>query len=88
MTVRTVDSILRPDCEPSSTYSDSGVVTMMCGGRRRLCCRSFCGVSPVRTATRMSTSASPSFASSARIPASGASRLRLMSLDSAFSGDT
>ena len=32
----------------------------MCGGRRRFCCRSLRGVSPVRTAVRMSTSGSPS----------------------------
>ena len=32
ITVRVVESILRPDSEPSSTYSDSGVVTRMCGG--------------------------------------------------------
>ena len=36
ITVRVVASILRPDSEPSSTYSDSGVVTTMCGGRLRM----------------------------------------------------
>ena len=56
MTVRVVDSILRPDSEPSSTYSDSGVVTTICGGRRRMLARSACGVSPVRTSVRISTS--------------------------------
>jgi hypothetical protein len=50
--------------------------------------RSLCGVSPVRTSVRISTSGQPSAASSARIPASGASRLRRMSLDSAFNGET
>ena len=49
-------SIARPDAEPSSTYSDSGVVTTMCGGRLRMLARSACGVSPVRTSVRMSTS--------------------------------
>ena len=87
MTVRTVDNIRRPDTEPSSTYSDSGVVTSTCGGLRRLCCRSFRGVSPVRTAVRMSTSGSCSATSSRRMPASGASRLSRMSLDSAFRGE-
>jgi hypothetical protein len=81
ITLRTVDSIRRPDAEPSSTYSDSGVVTRMCGGRRRLCWRSRCGVSPVRTAVRMSTSGSPSAASSrgcprAAPPGSGGCRWR------------
>ncbi len=88
ITVRVPPSMARPDSEPSSTYSDSGVVTRMCGGWRRIAARSDCGVSPVRTAVRMSTSGSPSRASSSRMPASGASRLRWMSLDRAFSGDT
>ncbi len=37
-------------------YSDSGVVTRMCGGRRTIPCRSGAGVSPVRTSVRISTS--------------------------------
>ena len=69
-------------------YSDSGVVTTMCGGCLRIALRSACGVSPVRTAVRISTSGRPSFASCARMPSSGASRLMRMSLDSAFSGET
>ncbi|MCW0424320.1 hypothetical protein NB713_002263 [Xanthomonas sacchari] len=88
ITVRTWRSVSRPDTEPSSTYSDSGVVTSTCGGRRRACARSRCGVSPVRTAVRMDTSGKPSAASSARMPCSGASRLSWMSFESAFSGDT
>ena len=32
ITVRVDASIARPESEPSSTYSDSGVVTRMCGG--------------------------------------------------------
>ena len=88
MTVRVVASIARPDSEPSSTYSDSGVVTTMCGGRRRMLARSCCGVSPVRTSVRMSTSGRPRAASSPRMPASGASRFFWMSFESAFSGDT
>ena len=50
MTVRTVRSMFRPDSVLSRMYSDSGVVTRMCGGWRRMRARSLCGVSPVRTA--------------------------------------
>ena len=39
-------------CEVSSRKSDSGVVIRMSGGSRSIRRRSFCGVSPVRTATR------------------------------------
>ncbi|ULU25840.1 hypothetical protein DYST_02778 [Dyella terrae] len=88
ITVRVAFSIARPDSEPSRMYSDSGVVTRMCGGCLRIPLRSACGVSPVRTAVRMSTSGRPSLRSSARMPSSGASRLMRMSLESAFSGDT
>ncbi len=66
----------RPDSEVSRMYSDSGVVTTMCGAVRRILARSACGVSPVRTTARIGTSGSPSAASSSRIPWSGASRLR------------
>ena len=55
-----------------------------CGARSR----SPCGVSPVRTQVRMSTSGRPCARSASRMPASGASRLRWMSLDSALSGET
>ena len=41
-------------CEVSSRKSDSGVVIRMSGGSRSIAARSFCGVSPVRTATRSS----------------------------------
>ena len=88
ITVRTPASIARPEADPSSTYSDSGVVASRCGGRRRCDARSFCGVSPVRTAVRMSTSGSCSAASSSRMPCKGSSRLTWMSFDSAFNGDT
>ena len=88
ITERTPANMVRPEAEPSSTYSDSGVVTRMCGGRLRSALRSTCGVSPVRTAVRIATSGRPSFSSSARMPSSGASRLTWMSFDSAFSGDT
>ena len=70
ITVRTVESIARPPSVVRSRYSDSGVVTRMCGGRRVIAARSLCGVSPVRTSTRSSGSVS----SSSRISASGASR--------------
>jgi hypothetical protein len=47
-------------------YNDSGVVISTSGGVRRICARSFCGVSPVRIPTL----------SAAPIPISGACRLR------------
>ena len=53
----------------SIRYSDSGVVIRMSGGSRSIAWRSFCGVSPVRTATVIS----------APIPRSGTRRLRSMS---------
>ena len=88
MVVRTVDSMRRPDSEDSSTYSDSGVVTRMCAARLRSALRSAWVVSPVRTAVRISGTGRPSRASSCAMPASGASRLTRMSLDSALSGET
>ena len=88
MTVRVEPSTLRPDSDPSRMYSDSGVVTRICGGLRRMLARALCGVSPVRTKVRMGMSGKPSARSSAAMPASGASRLRLMSFESAFSGET
>ena len=88
ITVSAVPSTARPESEPISTYSDSGVVTRMCGGCLRIAVRSRCGVSPVRTMVRMATSARPRFSSSARMPSSGSSRLTWMSLDSALSGET
>jgi len=54
-----------------------GVVTTMCGGRRRMRSRSPGGVSPVRTQVRISTSGKPRALRLSRMPASGASRLRL-----------
>ena len=59
-------------------YSDSGVVMSTSGGLRSIAWRSRCGVSPVRIATEMSPP----------MPLSGARRLRSMSYDSAFKGDT
>ncbi len=88
MTVRTLDSICRPESDVSRMYSDSGVVTRMCGGWRRMRARSVCGVSPVRTAARIGASSSSRAASSRRMPSSGSSRFLRMSFDSAFSGET
>jgi hypothetical protein len=64
------------------------VVTRMWGGRRCMRFRSAEGVSPVRTDVRISTSGNPHYRSSGRMPPSGSSRLRWMSLDSAFSDET
>jgi hypothetical protein len=72
ITLRTPASIARPDSEPSRMYSDSGVVTMMCGGRLRHFARSACGVSPVRTALRISTVGRPSAPVPRGCPAAGA----------------
>jgi hypothetical protein len=80
------DSIARPDSEPSSTYSDSGVVTRMCGGRAAHGVA--LGLRRVAGAHRGADAVGQAQAASWRMPASGASRLRRMSLDSAFSGDT
>ena len=49
ITVSTVASIARA-AEVSIRKSDSGVVIRMSGGVRTIAARSFCGVSPVRTA--------------------------------------
>ncbi len=88
ITVRTCDSIARPESEVSRMNSDSGVVTRMCGGVLRISWRSACEVSPVRTASRIGTSGSPDSSSLSRIPASGSCRFFWMSLDSALSGET
>ena len=69
-------------------YSDSGVVTRMCGGRRRMLARSCWGVSPVRTQVRMLAGGKPAAVSSASMPLSGTSRFFCTSFDSAFSGET
>ena len=68
--------------------SDSGVVTRMCGGFFAILARSPTGVSPVRTATRISGNVVPSIPARAASSASGASRLRWTSFDNALSGDT
>ena len=88
ITTRVRCSARRPRSAVSRMKSDSGVVTSTCGGRRTICARSPAGVSPVRTAVRIGSRSSPSPAASAAIPESGASRLRWMSVLSAFSGET
>ena len=68
--------------------SDSGVVTRMCGGCFAIFARSPAGVSPVRTATRISGNRDALARARARASsASGASRLRWTSFDSALSGE-
>ena len=88
ITVLTLASSCRPPLLVSSRYSDSGVVTSMWGGFFSMAWRSVCGVSPVRTATLISTGAKPNSGNRAVMPASGTCRLRWMSLPSAFRGDT
>ena len=68
--------------------SDSGVVMRMCGGCFAISVRSRCGVSPVRTATRISGSGVPCASASPAMPSSGTDRLRCTSFESAFSGET
>ena len=88
ITVRVDLNMARPLSLVSRMYSDSGVVTRICGGRRRINARLDWGVSPVRTAVRTATSGYPAMTSCSRMPVSGASRLRAISLLSALSGDT
>ena len=68
--------------------SDSGVVMRMCGGCFAINVRSRCGVSPVRTATRISGSGVPCASASPAMASSGTDKLRCTSFDSAFSGET
>ena len=53
-----------------------------------MACRRLCGVSPVRTATRISGRGVPADSARAAMPASGSLRFRSMSLDSALRGET
>ena len=88
MTVRTVRSMSRACSDVRIRYSDSGVVTRMCGGRFTIACRSAAGVSPVRTSVRISTSGRHIASSVRRISASGSARFFWTSLESAFKGET
>ncbi|MCY1445007.1 hypothetical protein D9M71_615050 [compost metagenome] len=54
----------------------------------RMAARSFCGVSPVRTAVVMRGAFKPWSARAWLMPSSGVCRFRRMSLDSALSGET
>ncbi len=60
----------------------------MCGGLRTIACRSADGVSPVRTAVRISTGGVPRSNSAVPMPSSGSERFLWMSLESARNGDT
>ena len=89
MTVRTVRSISRLRSAVSSRYSDSGVVTRMCGGVRSIAARSDCGVSPVRTAAVIRRRLQAALARpAAGCRARGSARFLWMSALSAFSGET
>ncbi len=59
ITVSTAASSARPRSAVRSRYSDSGVVTSTCGGRRTMAWRRLLVVSPVRTATRRAGGAEP-----------------------------
>jgi hypothetical protein len=74
--------------EVSNRNSDSGVVIRMSGGLVASLRRSSAAVSPVRTATPMSGSGSPSRCAACLMPVSGDRRFRSMSTARAFSGDT
>ncbi len=88
ITVRTVRSISRLRAAVSSRYSDSGVVTRMCGGRFSIAARSEAGVSPVRTAEVMRGTTTPAAAAIRSMPARGSARFLWMSALSALSGET
>ena len=88
ITVLTVRSISRLRAAVSSRYSDSGVVTRMCGGVRSIAARSAGVVSPVRTAAVIRGGGSPRETASRVMPARGSARFLWMSALSAFSGDT
>ncbi len=88
MTVRTVRSIARLRSAVSSRYSDSGVVTRMCGGVRTIRARSDEVVSPVRTAAVMRGASMPSALAASTMPRRGSARFLWMSALSALSGET
>ena len=88
ITARTPLNMPRPRTVVSMMCSDSGVVMRMCGDLRIMRARADAGVSPVRTATRISGNVSPAAMNRSRSSASGRSRLRWMSLFSALSGET
>ena len=63
-------------------------MTRICGGRASMARRSCIGVSPVRTAVRISGMRTPRFPASALISPRGISKLVRMSLPRAFRGET
>ena len=87
ITARTPLNIPRPFSVVSMMLSDSGVVISMCGDFRSIRARADGGVSPVRTATRISGKSFPSALNCSRSSVSGRSRFRWMSLFSALSGE-
>jgi hypothetical protein len=88
ITVRTVRSMARLRSAVSSRYSDSGVVTRICGGVRSIAARSDAVVSPVRVAAVIRGASSPSASASCRMPRRGSARFLWMSALNAFSGET
>ncbi len=88
ITVRTGRSSSRPRSLVSRMYSDSGVVTRMCGGWRIMAARSAEGVSPVRSSTRMRGLGRPRSRKLPAMPASGSCRFFCTSALSALSGET
>ena len=86
--VRTVRSSRRPDSDVNRRYSDSGVLTRICGGLRTIAWRFEAEVSPVRSSARTSTSLAVLFSNAWRMPLSGSSKFLWISLLRAFKGDT
>ena len=74
ITARTLLNIPRPLSVVSMMFSDSGVVIRMCGDFLSILARAEGGVSPVRTATRISGNSLPAAANLSRSSASGRSR--------------
>jgi hypothetical protein len=88
ITVSTLRRMARLFSAVSRMYSDSGVVTRMCGGRTSMDRRSRANVSPVRTMVRISGMSRPRAPAICRISPSGTSRFFWMSFPRAFSGET
>ena len=86
--MRTPPSMPRPLVEVSKMFRLSGVVTRISGGCRAMRRRSSDEESPLRTATRTGAADRPALLNAWESVSSGDSRLRSMSLLSAFSGDT
>ena len=76
ITARTPLNIPRPLSVVSMMLRDSGVVIRMCGDLRSILARADAGVSPVRTATRISGNFSPAAPNRSRSSVRGRSRFR------------